>query len=328
MFFVHMNGRIYDPLLGRFLSADLMVTNPGSLQSYNRYSYVGNNPLSLVDPSGFTEETPEQKEEARKRQEHNRKVENWINGGAAPTHDFSKDDAKAAGSSVTSSAESAQSTATPAKENLDHSGVTPSDGSKVSATSTKSDGTENALESNGNHEKWDARVNDGKVRDLSKTKDKIARAILDYFRTDRAANKMLRDGRADTLNGHPGPRKTISGDPIEVRRENAIYGFVRPDGRVVIKGTSQSLPEESGDTQVTQIPSYELSVVRGVPATPFVLHFHPWNEDTSGADFEMTRWSPNGQYVFTLPAATDTIEMVAPNEGPAAQGSQNLVGLP
>ncbi len=55
---VHMNGRIYDPLLGRFLSADLVVQAPGSLQSYNRYSYVMNNPLTLVDPSGFIFGTP------------------------------------------------------------------------------------------------------------------------------------------------------------------------------------------------------------------------------------------------------------------------------
>lgn len=50
---VHMNGRIYDPLLGRFLSADIVVQTPGNLQSYNRYSYVMNNPLTLTDPSGF-----------------------------------------------------------------------------------------------------------------------------------------------------------------------------------------------------------------------------------------------------------------------------------
>jgi hypothetical protein len=48
-----MNGRIYDPLLGRMLSADLVVQFPGNLQSYNRYSYVQNNPLRFVDPSGF-----------------------------------------------------------------------------------------------------------------------------------------------------------------------------------------------------------------------------------------------------------------------------------
>ena len=48
-----MNGRIYDPLLGRFLSADLVVQFPGSLQSYNRYSYVENNPLTRMDPTGW-----------------------------------------------------------------------------------------------------------------------------------------------------------------------------------------------------------------------------------------------------------------------------------
>jgi len=51
-----MNGRIYDPLLGRFLSADILVSDNGNLQCYNRYSYVRNNPLSLIDPSGFLDE--------------------------------------------------------------------------------------------------------------------------------------------------------------------------------------------------------------------------------------------------------------------------------
>jgi hypothetical protein len=52
-----MNGRIYDPLLGRFLSADIVVQFPGDLQSYNRYAYVRNNPLTNVDQSGFDETT-------------------------------------------------------------------------------------------------------------------------------------------------------------------------------------------------------------------------------------------------------------------------------
>lgn len=50
---VHMQGRVYDPALGRFLSADLFVQSPHSTQSFNRYSYVSNNPLSRIDPTGY-----------------------------------------------------------------------------------------------------------------------------------------------------------------------------------------------------------------------------------------------------------------------------------
>ncbi|MDO8341871.1 MAG: RHS repeat-associated core domain-containing protein [Cellvibrio sp.] len=44
---IHMNGRVYDPELGRFMSADPFVQAPYNSQSYNRYSYVFNNPLSF-----------------------------------------------------------------------------------------------------------------------------------------------------------------------------------------------------------------------------------------------------------------------------------------
>jgi hypothetical protein len=47
-----MNGRVYDPELGRFLSADSFIQDPSNLQSLNRYSYVQNNPLSFTDPTG------------------------------------------------------------------------------------------------------------------------------------------------------------------------------------------------------------------------------------------------------------------------------------
>ena len=50
---IHMNGRIYDPKLGRFLQADSFVQSPKNSQSLNRYSYVYNNPLSYTDPSGY-----------------------------------------------------------------------------------------------------------------------------------------------------------------------------------------------------------------------------------------------------------------------------------
>lgn len=51
---IHMNGRIYDPELGRFLSPDPVVQIPDYSQNFNRYSYVLNNPLNATDPSGFS----------------------------------------------------------------------------------------------------------------------------------------------------------------------------------------------------------------------------------------------------------------------------------
>ncbi len=51
---IHMNGRIYDPKLKRFLSPDNFIQDPTNTQNFNRYSYVLNNPLMYVDPSGET----------------------------------------------------------------------------------------------------------------------------------------------------------------------------------------------------------------------------------------------------------------------------------
>ena len=55
---INMNARIYDPMLGRFLSADPVLPDAGDMQQFNRYSYVGNNPMSFVDPSGNNRECP------------------------------------------------------------------------------------------------------------------------------------------------------------------------------------------------------------------------------------------------------------------------------
>jgi RHS repeat-associated protein len=52
----HMNGRVQDSMIGRFLSADPHITDPTNTQSYNRYSYAINNPLTRVDPTGFEDE--------------------------------------------------------------------------------------------------------------------------------------------------------------------------------------------------------------------------------------------------------------------------------
>ncbi|MGH1518077.1 RHS repeat-associated core domain-containing protein [Chryseobacterium sp. JK1] len=49
---IHMNGRLYDPLLRRFLNADENIQDPTNTQNYNKYGYVMNNPLMYNDPSG------------------------------------------------------------------------------------------------------------------------------------------------------------------------------------------------------------------------------------------------------------------------------------
>jgi RHS repeat-associated protein len=49
----HMNGRVEDAIMGRFLSPDPHITDPTNAQNYNRYSYVLNNPLTRIDPTGF-----------------------------------------------------------------------------------------------------------------------------------------------------------------------------------------------------------------------------------------------------------------------------------
>ena len=59
---VNMGGRIYDPRVGRFMQAD-PILQPGWSQTLNRYSYVANNPLNAVDPSGFCEDCDNEDEE-------------------------------------------------------------------------------------------------------------------------------------------------------------------------------------------------------------------------------------------------------------------------
>lgn len=49
---IHMNGRLYDPLLRRFLNADPHIQEPFNTQVYNKYAYVINNPLIYNDPNG------------------------------------------------------------------------------------------------------------------------------------------------------------------------------------------------------------------------------------------------------------------------------------
>lgn len=50
---INMNGRLYDPLIGRMLSPDIVIQDEQNSQAYNRYSYCFNNPLRFTDPSGY-----------------------------------------------------------------------------------------------------------------------------------------------------------------------------------------------------------------------------------------------------------------------------------
>ncbi|MFC5873200.1 RHS repeat-associated core domain-containing protein [Chryseobacterium arachidis] len=49
---IHMNGRLYDPLLRRFLNADENIQDATNTQNYNKYGYVLNNPMMYNDPNG------------------------------------------------------------------------------------------------------------------------------------------------------------------------------------------------------------------------------------------------------------------------------------
>ncbi|WNO10282.1 RHS repeat-associated core domain-containing protein [Teredinibacter sp. KSP-S5-2] len=54
--YIHMNGRVYDYNLGRFLSVDPYIQSPKNSQSINSYSYIMNNPLAGTDPTGYQAE--------------------------------------------------------------------------------------------------------------------------------------------------------------------------------------------------------------------------------------------------------------------------------
>lgn len=54
---INAGGRIYDAEIGRFLSVDPLTPIHATSQAFNPYSYVRNNPLTRIDPSGFLEET-------------------------------------------------------------------------------------------------------------------------------------------------------------------------------------------------------------------------------------------------------------------------------
>ncbi len=50
---INMNGRMYDPVVGRMLSPDPFIQDPSDNQNFNRYSYCLNNPMMYADPTGY-----------------------------------------------------------------------------------------------------------------------------------------------------------------------------------------------------------------------------------------------------------------------------------
>ncbi|MCC7106255.1 MAG: RHS repeat-associated core domain-containing protein [Chloroflexi bacterium] len=79
---INLRARYYDPSLGRFISRDSQGGHIGFTQTFNRYIYALNNPLVLIDPSGYNPQ--EKRAEARHFREEQAK---WaavaLLGGAA-----------------------------------------------------------------------------------------------------------------------------------------------------------------------------------------------------------------------------------------------------
>ena len=62
---IHMNGRIYDATIARFVQADPIIQAPYRTASLNRYSYVWNNPMNATDPSGYETQSSGYTEEVK-----------------------------------------------------------------------------------------------------------------------------------------------------------------------------------------------------------------------------------------------------------------------
>jgi len=60
--FYNYKARLYDPVIGRFITPDSIVPRPDDPQSLNRYTYARNNPLYYNDPTGHEEGGPDQGE--------------------------------------------------------------------------------------------------------------------------------------------------------------------------------------------------------------------------------------------------------------------------
>jgi len=66
--FGKMNGRMYDPVVSRFISPDPFIQSPSQSESFNRYSYCMNNPMRFTDPSGYVSDGQEARDRALRMQ--------------------------------------------------------------------------------------------------------------------------------------------------------------------------------------------------------------------------------------------------------------------
>ncbi|MBR9728086.1 hypothetical protein G3R48_08830, partial [Shewanella intestini] len=107
---IHMNGRVYDYNMGRFMSVDPFIQSPTSTQSVNPYSYIMNNPLSGTDPTGYEAEPELEKIEYTKETEKvsvtgshlKRSVTTGVSGTAFSNGSTQSFSAKISGGQITS----------------------------------------------------------------------------------------------------------------------------------------------------------------------------------------------------------------------------------
>lgn len=84
---IHMNGRVYDPELARFTSADPVIQDPYAVSSFNRYAYVWNNPLKYTDPTGFEAESDVKGDDDGETSTDNRTTDSTENGASDDASD-------------------------------------------------------------------------------------------------------------------------------------------------------------------------------------------------------------------------------------------------
>jgi hypothetical protein len=108
-----MNGRVYDYNLGRFLSVDPFIQDPGNSQSMNPYSYIMNNPLAGTDPTGYLSVKMQKKTGSRIQRKVDVKVAKTGNGSfTVSVSGGSKSENKAGALAIASKAQSLDSSAT------------------------------------------------------------------------------------------------------------------------------------------------------------------------------------------------------------------------